>query len=331
MDWYPWYPDLHDADAGHLTCLEDGAYRRLIDRYMRTRMPLPDDDKVLARFVGLTPDEWAAIAPNVRPFFKPRDGKLHHKRCNFVLEAQDKKTKSHSEHASHAAKSRWAKELKGKENNAQGMPNECDQHAESNADSMLDKCAPDAEGNAQSMLKNARGEEKEKRREEKRREESYTPPESTSPARAPATLAPGRGGVEGKESKLSAEQKLLVVDEIFPGAGAVITNLARFGDWERWNYDWDLDVEPTLREIAESQVPGWMPGGLLYFDKPIARRYHARIAGLTAHPRRAVIQARELSVAEKRAYLENWGLTRAGSAEVNARIKAEGLAERWHT
>jgi len=120
------------------------------------------------------------------------------------------------------------------------------------------------------------------------------------------------------------------VDEIFPGAGAVITNLARFGDWERWNYDWDLDVEPTLREIAESQVPGWMPGGLLYFDKPIARRYHARIAGLTAHPRRAVIQARELSVAEKRAYLENWGLTRAGSAEVNARIKAEGLAERWH-
>jgi len=37
-----------------------------------------------------------------------------------------------------------------------------------------------------------------------------------------------------------------------PHAGAVITNLARFGDWERWNYDWDLDVEPTLREIARA-------------------------------------------------------------------------------
>jgi len=163
MDWYPWYPDLHDADAGHLTCLEDGAYRRLIDRYMRTRMPLPDDDKALARFVGLTPDEWAVIAPNVRAFFKTKDGKLHHKRCNLVLEAQDKKAKSHSEHASHAAKARWAKELKAKENNAQSIPNESDEHAESNADSMLDKCPPDTEGNAQSMLKNARGEEKEKR------------------------------------------------------------------------------------------------------------------------------------------------------------------------
>jgi hypothetical protein len=43
------------------------------------------------------------------------------------------------------------------------------------------------------------------------------------------------------------------VDAISPGAGAVITNLARFTDWERWNYDWHLDVEPTLREIAEQQ------------------------------------------------------------------------------
>ena len=121
------------------------------------------------------------------------------------------------------------------------------------------------------------------------------------------------------------------MDEIFPGAGAVITNLARFGDWERWNYDWDLDVEPTLREITESQGPGWMPGGLLYFDKPIGRRYHARISGHIAQPRRAVTQATELSVTEKRAHLEKWGLTRAMPAEVTARIKAEGLADRWRT
>jgi hypothetical protein len=84
------------------------------------------------------------------------------------------------------------------------------------------------------------------------------------------------------------------VDAIFPGAGAVITDLARFTDWERWNYDWHLDVEPTLREIAEQQGRGWMPGGLIYLDKPIARRYHARVSG-HLQPRRA---ARERLTAE---------------------------------
>jgi hypothetical protein len=143
--------------------------------------------------------------------------------------------------------------------------------------------------------------------------------------------------VKEGEGKLSAEQKLKRLDEIFPGAGAVITNLARFSDWERWNYDWDLDVEPTLREIAESQGLGWMPGGLIYFDKPIARRYHARVAGITPQPRRAGrhrteedARATELSVAEKRVYLENWGMTRSGPVEIDARVKAEGLADRWH-
>jgi hypothetical protein len=94
-------------------------------------------------------------------------------------------------------------------------------------------------------------------------------PKSISPARAPATLPPGRGGVEEENQKLSAEQKLRVVDAIFPGSGAVITNLARFSDWERWNYDWRFDVEPTLLAIAQRNGPGFLLGSLMYFDKPI--------------------------------------------------------------
>jgi uncharacterized protein YdaU (DUF1376 family) len=37
----------------------------------------------------------------------------------------------------------------------------------------------------------------------------------------------------------------------------------------------------------------------------------------------------ELSAAEKRAFLEKWGLTRAPWAEVSAKIDAEGLSNRW--
>ena len=40
-------------------------------------------------------------------------------------------------------------------------------------------------------------------------------------------------------------------DELFRGAGAFITNLSRFGDWERWGYDWHLDVEQTLVNLTQ--------------------------------------------------------------------------------
>ena len=39
---------------------------------------------------------------------------------------------------------------------------------------------------------------------------------------------------------------------------------------------------------------------------------------------------RELSAAEKRAYLEKWGMTRAAWPEIAARIAAEGLQDVWH-
>ena len=39
---------------------------------------------------------------------------------------------------------------------------------------------------------------------------------------------------------------------------------------------------------------------------------------------------RELSAAEKRRYLEKWGMTRAAWPEIAARIAAEGLQDVWH-
>jgi hypothetical protein len=42
------------------------------------------------------------------------------------------------------------------------------------------------------------------------------------------------------------------------------------------------------------------------------------------------VAPRELSAAEKRAYLEKWKLTRAAWPEVAARIAADGLQEVWH-
>lgn len=109
MDWYPWYFDLYRAKTRHLSLAEDGAYRRLIDEYMRTRQPLPNSDAVLASICLINLEQWLTVAPVVRRFFRVVRGHLRNRRCDLVLEDQDKRTRIHSEKSKKGAAARWAK------------------------------------------------------------------------------------------------------------------------------------------------------------------------------------------------------------------------------
>lgn len=109
MDWYPWFPTAFRRDTYSLSLAEDGAYRRLIDEYMITRSPLPDDDRALARILGIGVEEWAQIAPAVRKFFRPSDGVLNHKRCACELRAQDMRSQRFSERGKKAAFAKYSK------------------------------------------------------------------------------------------------------------------------------------------------------------------------------------------------------------------------------
>jgi len=106
MDWYPWYPALYKADTLDLTLEQDGAYRRLIDHYMETRLPLPDDNNALARIIGISPKDFRAIAKQLRSKFKAIAGELHSKRCDIELNRQDSLSKKRSEVAKAAHKKR---------------------------------------------------------------------------------------------------------------------------------------------------------------------------------------------------------------------------------
>jgi uncharacterized protein YdaU (DUF1376 family) len=108
MDWYPHYINDYDRDTLHLTTLEHGADRLLIDAYMRFGQPLPDDDEILARIAKLEPTAWAAIAPTIRAFFVTRDSRLCHKRCHTELTKQSEKREN-------AAKRQRRKRLKSNE------------------------------------------------------------------------------------------------------------------------------------------------------------------------------------------------------------------------
>lgn len=69
--YYSWYPTIYQADTQALTLAEDGAYRRLIDHYMLTRAPILDDDRALARAVGVGIDDWELVKVRVKQYFKP--------------------------------------------------------------------------------------------------------------------------------------------------------------------------------------------------------------------------------------------------------------------
>lgn len=109
LDWFPWYPHDFRRDTYHLTLEEDGAYRRLIDEYMITRKPLPNDSGALARILGIPTTDWHRIAPNVMRFFRARNSVLIHKRCESELRAQNARHNRFSERGKKAAFAKYSK------------------------------------------------------------------------------------------------------------------------------------------------------------------------------------------------------------------------------
>lgn len=106
MDWYPFYPTEFKADTLDFTLAEDGAYRRLIDHYMETRQPLPASEAALARIIGVSINDFQAIAERVLSKFSKDGEVLRHRRCEIELDRQDNMSKKRSEAAKRAAAKR---------------------------------------------------------------------------------------------------------------------------------------------------------------------------------------------------------------------------------
>jgi uncharacterized protein YdaU (DUF1376 family) len=110
MNWYPRYPALWKAKTMHLDPFQDGCYLRLVDHYMETRQPLPDNDSALARIIGISVDQWGGSgAEVVRAFFMPKAGKLFNDTCDRILKDQDERSEKHTEKGKKGAEARWNK------------------------------------------------------------------------------------------------------------------------------------------------------------------------------------------------------------------------------
>ena len=110
LDWYPFFVQAYRRDTYHLSPAEHHAYRTLIDEYMFVLSgPLPNDDVALARIIGIPKTEWELVAPTVRKFFRAKNDKLYHKRCELELRKQNARNVANSNRGKKAAFARWSK------------------------------------------------------------------------------------------------------------------------------------------------------------------------------------------------------------------------------
>ena len=86
MNYYSHHIGDYLTATAHLTLLEHGAYRRLIDVYMGTEKPLPLDRKAIYRLVmARHKEEIAAVDSVLNEFFTEAPDGYHQSRCDYEI------------------------------------------------------------------------------------------------------------------------------------------------------------------------------------------------------------------------------------------------------
>lgn len=86
MNYYEHHLGDYVKDAGHLSMVEDGAYRRLIDAYYIKEAPIPLDLGKACRLArAIEPEERAAVESVLNEFFEKTEDGWMHSRCDAEI------------------------------------------------------------------------------------------------------------------------------------------------------------------------------------------------------------------------------------------------------
>ena len=96
MNYYPHHIGDYITATAHLSMIEDGAYRRLLDLYYSTEKPLPVDRKALYRLArARATEEQEAINIVLEEFFEQDEDGWIHSRCDEeIAKAKEKGTEA---------------------------------------------------------------------------------------------------------------------------------------------------------------------------------------------------------------------------------------------
>jgi len=132
MHYYTFNVGDYRRDTSHLTLLEHGAYRQLLDTYYLSEKPISSNHaNVMRTHSARTAEEVLAVENILAEFFLLTENGYIHKCCDRNIAEYRKK----SDKAKESAKSRWdrVKGISSDGDNTNGMRT----HSERNADGML--------------------------------------------------------------------------------------------------------------------------------------------------------------------------------------------------
>jgi len=128
----PLFGDAYLADTRHLSLEQHGAYLQLLMIAWRSEgCRLPDDDKILARMLGITKVKWAKLKPAIMDFWTLTENGWEQKRLTKERIFVAKK----SEQNAQSANARW---------NAKSLENNKVDDASAYANAMPERCGNDA-------------------------------------------------------------------------------------------------------------------------------------------------------------------------------------------
>jgi len=106
--WYPHYPGDYARDTGHLSMVQHGAYRLLLDHYYATGAPLPADFPVLYRLCrAFSREERKAVDFVLSNFFGLQPDGYHNKRADIELAKAHDLHERRSRGGQKTAEKRW--------------------------------------------------------------------------------------------------------------------------------------------------------------------------------------------------------------------------------
>ena len=85
MNYYQHHIGDYRRDTAHLSLLEHGIYRQLLDTYYLTEQPIPEETQLVCRRLSAKTEEEQKAVETVLSEFFYRDNGWRHKRCDMEL------------------------------------------------------------------------------------------------------------------------------------------------------------------------------------------------------------------------------------------------------
>ena len=253
MNYYEHHLGDYVKKARHLTMLEHGAYRMLLDLYYIHEQPLPADLKAVQRKAGArTDEEKEAVETVIREFFTLQDDGWHNSKCDKEI-----------------AKARARIDAAQENGKKGGRPkkNPADSGGQPDANPSDTGRGPETNPPETHRVKSGSVSETQPKAHQAPATKLHTP------VIAAAGCAQARAAIttEMREQLMEAAGNALNV----PGSPEILV-MARPMHWLEIGADWDLDVLPTVRTQAAKGRP-YTIRSWHYFDGPIADAMARRV------------------------------------------------------